>query len=145
MLRFQLFSTKIIGQGLKTPGLSEDTHPFIPITPDLKWYIPIGLKPYSFWNGTFYTEHFQTRKYIPTHRILNEKEWIATVDLREIKFEVVDVVVHPTRRYYTLEFTRFMRRTSLTEEEIRKFTDLPVERFHYFVTNGGYSHAEIFI
>ena len=121
MLRFQLFSTNI---GLK------GFNPFIPITSDLKWYIPVGLIPYSFWNGSFYTLHFSTHKYIPTKYILNNGQtYIETVDLRGMDLELIDIKVYPERRQYTLEFIKFLKKTSFTEEELRKITDLPIEEF----------------
>lgn len=127
MLRFQLFSTNI---GLK------GFNPFIPITPDLKWYIPVGLIPYSFWNGSFYTLHFSTHKYIPTKYILNNGQtYIETVDLRGTDLELIDVKVYPERRQYTLEFIKFLKKTSFTEEELRKITDLPIEEFYPRDTN----------
>ena len=121
MLRFQLFITNF---GLK------GFNPFIPITPDLKWYIPVGLIPYSFWNGSFYTLHFSTHKYIPTRYILNGQTQIKTIDLRGMNLELIDVKIHPERRQYTLEFIKFMKKTSFTEEELRKITDLPIEEFY---------------
>lgn len=121
MLRFQLFSTNFV---------TLEFNPFIPITPDLKWYIPVGLIPYSFWNGSFYTLHFLTRKYIPIRYILNGQERIKTIDLRGMDLELIDIKVHPERQQYTPEFIKFLKRTSFTEKELRKITDLPIEEFY---------------
>lgn len=126
MLRFQLFSTNI---ALK------EFNPFIPITSDLKWYIPVGLIPYSFWNGSFYTLHFLIHKYIPTKYILNNRKQIETIDLRGMDLELIDIRVHPERRQYTLNFIKFLKRTSLTEKELREITDLPIEEFYPKDTN----------
>lgn len=121
MLRFQLFSTNFV---------TLEFNPFIPITSDLKWYIPVGLIPYSFWNGSFYTLHFSTHKYIPMRYILNGQEQIKTIDLRGMDFELIDVKAYPERRQYTLEFIKFLKKTSFTEKELRKITNLPIEEFY---------------
>lgn len=122
MLRFQLFSTNFA---------IKEFNPFIPITSDFKWYIPVGLIPYSFWNGSFYTLHFSTHKYIPTKYILNNGQtYIETIDLRGIDFELIDVKAYPERRQYTLEFIKFLKKTSFTEKELRKITNLPIEEFY---------------
>ena len=126
MLRFQLFSTNIA---------IKEWNPFIPITSDLKWYIPVGLIPYSFWNQSFYTLHFLIHKYIPTKYILNSRKQIETIDLRGMNLELIDIRVHPERRQYTLNFIKFLKRTSLTEKELRKITDLPIEEFYPKDTN----------
>lgn len=126
MLRFQLFSTNIT---------IKEFNPFIPITSDLKWYIPIGLIPYSFWNGSFYTLHFSIHKYIPTKYILNNRKQIETIDLRGMNLELIDIRIHPERRQYTLNFIKFLKRTSLTEKELRKITNLPIEEFYPKDTN----------
>lgn len=121
MLRFQLFSTNIA---------TLEFNPLIPITSDLKWYIPVGLIPYSFWNGSFYTLHFSTHKYIPMRYILNSREQIKTIDLRGMNLELIDVKVYPERRQYTLEFIKFLKKTSFTEKELRRITPLPIEEFY---------------
>jgi hypothetical protein len=121
MLRFQLFSTNIA---------IKEFNPFIPITSDLKWYIPVGLIPYSFWNQSFYTLHFLIHKYIPTKYILNDQKRIGTIDLRGMDLELIDTRVHPERRQYTLNFIKFLKRTSVTEKELRKITNLPIEEFY---------------
>lgn len=126
MLRFQLFSTNFA---------IKEFNPFIPITSDLKWYIPVGLIPYSFWNGSFYTLHFSTHKYIPMRYILNGQEQIKTIDLRGMDFELIDVKAYPERQQYTLEFIKFLKKTSFTEKELRRITPLPIEEFYPRDTN----------
>ena len=126
MLRFQLFSTNIT---------IKEFNPFIPITSDLKWYIPVGLIPYYFWNGSVYTLHFSIHKYIPTKYILNNRKQIETIDLSGMNLELIDIRIHPERRQYTLNFIKFLKRTSLTEKELRGITDLSIEEFYPKDTN----------
>jgi uncharacterized protein (DUF1919 family) len=44
--------------------------------------------------------------------------------------ELIDTRVHPERRQYTLNFIKFLKRTSVTEKELRKITNLPIEEFY---------------
>ena len=60
---------------------------------------------------------------------------IETIDLRGMDLELIDIRVHPERRQYTLNFIKFLKRTSLTEKELRKITDLPIEEFYPKDTN----------